>query len=184
MNLDEIEVVNVTKYIREHKLNFRPDTLMLFVWKQDLLTDLDENIDTTDESQDKCQACWKMREFHKSNTSLCKKHRAIHEWENNIDKKKIGYGTLQGRRFAIFSNYVVFENPEDPEHLYLIWYGTCARKNHVTYRVNVDSFKGIFDETGHDITNLLDPNLVLLNGNWQVYYPDENDLPILETIRY
>lgn len=183
MGLDDLEVVNLNKYVKDHKLGFKPDTLMQFVWRQDLMFDIDENIDTTDVSPEACEACKKMRGIHKNNTSVCKKHKAIQEWNNGIDHKRMGIGTLLERKFVIFSNYVVFENPDDQDYVYVVWFGSCARKSHNMYYVKKNQFKGIFTE-GYDLQSILTPNIILISGNWQVYYPSNEDMPSLENIRY
>lgn len=180
----EIEVLDVSKFIQKHKLVFRPEILMQFICKYNEISTMmvqkiakKFTIDAND-----CKYCQKLRETKGNSNAFCKKHRAIAEW-GKIEQKRSGISKIADLRFCIFSQYVIIEMKNDPEGVFVLWFGHDPKSNSFNvYCLNKKYFENAFD-VGYDITELLDKNKILIGNNWQLFYNETNHMPIIDLIK-
>ena len=171
-------VVNVKDFIAKHKLQFRAETLMQFIVNFESLSHnmiqkvaLKKTIDTDD-----CKYCKELQE-KTGKTSFCKKHRAIYDWKKS-NLAKTGVGIFNSRKIQLFGNYALVEMPTDPNGVYVVYIATNRDKDSdFVYCLSKDYFENVF-ETGYNIDNLFEKNVILINKDTQLYW--DGGLPRIE----
>lgn len=173
-------VINLKEYVAKHKLQFRPETLMQFILNFNELTKnmvqkiaLKKTIEPDD-----CKYCKDLQEKNGRN-SFCKKHKAIFDWKK-VNMTRTGVGMFAEHKVHLFSNYVLVDMPTDTDGVYVIYIATNRDKDSdFVYCLNKSYFNGVF-ETGYNIDNLFNENVILINKNIQLYW--DGGLPRLERI--
>ena len=175
-----MEVIQLEKYIKQHRLLFKPEFLINVLLKFNKMKDsmVQKVAFKKSNKEASCKYCDAVKASSNGLVQFCKKHRAVHDWKD-INISRTGVGKLYGGyNIQIYNRYVIVSMPTDPNGVYVIWVG--KDDEYSVYCMSKEYFPGIF-ENGFNINDLLNENHVVVYKNLQVYW-DENN-PRLESIK-
>ena len=176
-----MEVIQLDSYIKSNKLLFKPNLFFDMIMRFNKLgrqmvqkVALKKTVDATN-----CQYCRTIRDVTNGKQQLCKKHKAIEDWQK-MDTSKSGRCRLFGHDLQIFNRYVITNMTTDTDGVYVLWFGE-SEENDCVYCLNKLYFPKVF-EVGMDISVLVHPDNIVVYKNVQLYW-DEDGAPRIENIK-
>jgi hypothetical protein len=180
--------LDMKEYVIKHKIPFRPDLVMLLIYKRDQILPMcvQKKAKRYLVPVKDCIHCKKKKERVTHNIisllspreTLCKKHASIYDYEQCKDK--ITKITYKDKTYYLFGEYILTEMPTDPDGFYVIWMGTIRQDNFSVYAINKKYFENI-ESNAIDITNDILSKEVLQLNEWILYLG--GDRPIMENIK-
>ena len=186
-NLNNSKCLDIKEYVRKRKISFRPDLVMLLIYKRDQILPMcvQQKAKKYLVPVKDCIHCQKKKEKIAHNIialcpreTLCKKHAAVYDYEQC--KERIAKIAYKDKTYYLFGEYILTDMISDPEGFYVIWMGTIRQDVFSVYAINKKYFEGI-EENAIDITkNILQYDALQLN-EWVLYL--NGDRPVLENIK-
>lgn len=172
-----MNVIQVDKYLKEHKLQIKPEHLIGFLIRFN--KNRESMVQKVAIKQDgDCKYCEELEKVTNGRSKYCKKHKAVHDFEK-IDLDNTAIGKLMDTRVHLFNRYALVEMKTDPQGVYLIWIGDENNVDNV-YCLSKEYFPECFDR-GVNIDELFDQETILVYQNRQLYWEDNN--PRIELIK-
>lgn len=186
--LSNSKCLDIKEYVRKRKLSFRPDLVMLLLYKRDQILPMcvQQKAKKYLVPVKDCIHCQRKKEKIAHNIiallspreTLCKKHAAVYDYEQC--KERTVKITYKDKTYYLFGEYILTDMPSDPEGFYVVWMGTIRQDVFSVYAINKRYFEGI-EENAIDITeNIFQYDAIQLN-EWILYL--NGDRPVLENMK-